>query len=136
MKFLLDTDTCIAYLRKRDSQVARRLASVAAGDVTLCSIVKAELFYGVQRASRPEIEEVRLRAFLTGFSSLPFDDTVAEVYGKLRAQLASQGMPVGPNDLMIGAIAVANNPTLVTHNTREFSRIDGLQLDDWEAPLA
>jgi tRNA(fMet)-specific endonuclease VapC len=89
----------------------------------------------VRRALRPETEEVKLRAFLSGFSSLPFDDRAAEQYGRLRAQLAAQGTPVGPNDLMIGAIAVANNLTLVTHNTREFSRIQGLMIEDWEAPI-
>jgi tRNA(fMet)-specific endonuclease VapC len=65
------------------------------------------------------------------FVSLPFDDRAAEEYGKVRAELAVRGTPIGPNDLMIASIALANQVTLVTHNTAEFSRIPGLTLDDW-----
>ena len=66
------------------------------------------------------------------FDSLPFDDAAAEAYGRLRAELARRGMPIGPNDLMIAAIALAYGFTLVTHNTSEFSRVPGLRLEDWE----
>jgi tRNA(fMet)-specific endonuclease VapC len=63
---------------------------------------------------------------------LPFDDAAAEAYGRLRAELARRGTPIGPNDLMIAAIALAHDLTLVTHNTAEFSRVSGLRLEDWE----
>jgi tRNA(fMet)-specific endonuclease VapC len=62
---------------------------------------------------------------------LPFDDAAAEVYGRIRAELASRGTPIGPYDLMIAATALANNLILVTHNTREFARVSGLVLEDW-----
>lgn len=71
--------------------------------------------------------------FLDQFVSLPFDDKAALVYGRVRAQLATQGTPIGPNDLMIAAIAIANDVTLVTRNTREFGRVAGLRIEDWEA---
>ncbi len=64
--------------------------------------------------------------------SLPFDDNAAHEYGRIRAHLASLGTPIGPNDLMIASIALANNLTLITHNTAEFSRIPALQLEDWQ----
>ena len=64
--------------------------------------------------------------------SLPFDDRAAEEYGKVRSHLAVLGTPIGPNDLMIAAIALANHMTLVTHNTAEFSRVPGLTLEDWQ----
>ncbi len=134
MKFLLDTDACISYLRHRDSRVAARLAVMPNAEIALCSVVKAELFYGALRTSDPATEQARLRAFLAGFVSLPFDDRAAETYGRIRAQLSSQGAPIGPNDLMIAAIALAQSLTLITHNTREFSRVKGLVIDDWEAP--
>ncbi|WP_442921628.1 PIN domain-containing protein [Microcoleus sp. Aus8_D2] len=54
------------------------------------------------------------------------------MYGEIRAQLAASGTPIGPNDLLIASIALANNLILVTHNTREFSRVEGLRLEDWE----
>jgi tRNA(fMet)-specific endonuclease VapC len=66
--------------------------------------------------------------------SLPFDDAAAEEYGQLRAYLANQGTPIGPNDTMIAAIALANGLTLVTHNTAEFSRVPGLMIKDWQIP--
>ena len=64
--------------------------------------------------------------------SLPFDDRSAEAYGEIRAELDRPGAPVGPNDLMIAAIAVATDSTLVTHNSREFGRISNLKHEDWE----
>jgi tRNA(fMet)-specific endonuclease VapC len=73
---------------------------------------------------------------LDPFRSLPFDDASAEVYGRIRAQLGAQGNLIGPNDLLIASIALANNLTLVTHNTREFSRIPELRIEDWVAASA
>ena len=73
------------------------------------------------------------RSFFSRYRSLPFDDVAADVYGRIRAELESKGTPIGPNDLLIAAIAVANDLTLVTHNTNEFSRVTGLVLEDWEA---
>jgi len=70
--------------------------------------------------------------FLAQFISLPFDDQAALIHGQIRAQLAVAGTPIGPYDLQIAAIAIANS-LMVTHNTREFSRVEGLQLEDWEA---
>src|SRR5580704_157122 len=66
------------------------------------------------------------------FVSLPFDDRAAEEYGRIRAHLAAAGTPIGPNDLMIAAIALAKQMTLVTQNTTEFSRVPGLALEDWQ----
>ena len=64
--------------------------------------------------------------------SLPFDDQAASIYGQIRADLAGKGLSIGPNDLMIAAIALAKGVTLVTHNTREFNRVAGLSIEDWE----
>jgi tRNA(fMet)-specific endonuclease VapC len=66
--------------------------------------------------------------------SIDFDDAAAGIYGQIRAHLASRGTPIGPNDVLIAAIAVANGITLVTHNTSEFSRVPGLLIEDWEVP--
>jgi tRNA(fMet)-specific endonuclease VapC len=68
------------------------------------------------------------------YISLPFDDPAAEEYARVRAHLANQGTPIGPNDLIIAATALANQLTLVTHNTAEFSRVPGLTLEDWQVP--
>ena len=132
MTYLLDTNTCIRYLNGQSERVQRRLASTHPQDIVLCSIVKAELFYGVQKSAKRERNMEKLQRFSDQFVSLPFDDEAAVEYGQIRARLESLGTPIGPNDLCIAAIAVTNNVVLVTHNTREFSRVDGLELEDWE----
>ncbi len=70
--------------------------------------------------------------FLSRFTSLPFDDRAAMTYAEIRAELEGKGIPIGANDLMIAAIALANETILVSHNTREFGRVAGLTLEDWE----
>lgn len=132
MIYLLDTNACIAYLNRPESGVRLRLETLPRQDVAVCSVVKAELFYGAMRTSNPERTLARQQTFLNQYVSLPFDDRSALIYGRIRAQLAASGTPIGPYDLQIAAIALANNLTLVTHNTREFSRVEGLRIEDWE----
>ncbi|MEG3875886.1 type II toxin-antitoxin system VapC family toxin [Microcoleus sp. herbarium7] len=133
MIYLLDTNTCIRLLNEdRNSAVSRRLAMMQSGDVTICSVVKAELYWGAFRSSRQDSNLARLERFFTEFVSLPFDDQSAIIYGQIRAGLAASGTPIGPNDLLIASIALANNLIVVTHNTREFIRVQGLRLEDWE----
>ncbi len=132
MRYLLDTNTCIRYLNGRAPAVRQRLAAVHRDVVAVCSPVKAELFYGAVRSHDPLRSFQRQLAFLNQFVSLPFDDRAAEAYGQIRADLAARGMPIGANDLLIAAIALAHAITLVTHNTGEFGRVAGLRLEDWE----
>ncbi len=133
MSFLLDTNACVNYLRQAHGPVAQRLATLPATEVAVCAVVKAELYFGVAQSASPAENRARLEAFLAGLQSWPFDDGAAEIYGDLRAQLTQAGTPIGPNDLLIAAIALAHGATLVTHNTREFSRVPGLAREDWEA---
>ena len=102
-------------------------------DIVLCSIVIYELRYGAQRSSNPSGEHSKLDLFLSPFNSLPFDDQCARRCAELRADLEVNGKVIGPHDLQIAAIALQHRLTLVTHNSREFSRIAGLTIDDWEA---
>ena len=132
MIYLLDTNACIAYLNRPMSGVRRRLETLSPEDVAVCSVVKSELFYGARRSNNPERTLAVQQEFLNRFVSLPFDDNAAIIYSRIRAQLAALGTPIGPYDLQIAAIAMANNLILVTHNTREFNRIEGLQIEDWE----
>lgn len=132
MKYLLDTNTCIKYL-KGNPGVIRRLSSLPPSDIAVCSVVKAELMYGAMRSIDPTRTGRIQQAFLIQFQSLPFDDQAGLIHGRIRAQLTAAGTPIGPYDLQIAAIALVNNLTLVTHNTREFSRVEGLQIEDWEA---
>ena len=133
MTYLLDTNVCIDYLNGRVIRVREHMESLSPSEVVLCSIVKAELFYGAMKSVNPSLTLARQEPFISQFLSLPFDDTAAEQYGRLRAFLAKQGLSIGPNDLLIAAIALANNVILVTHNTNEFEHVPGLQIQDWQA---
>jgi tRNA(fMet)-specific endonuclease VapC len=90
------------------------------------------LLSGARRSQRVEANLQLLKAFFAPLQSLPFDDDCAEHYGKIHADLLTQGKPIGPNDALIAAVARAHNATLITHNIGEFSRVVGLQIEDWE----
>lgn len=132
MKYLLDTNTCIRIINQRSPHARLKITSLPIPEIVVCSIVKAELFYGSAKSQTPEVSRQKQEQFLAPFVSLPFDDSVVPTYGRIRAELERLGMPIGPLDLQIAAIAVTYQLILVTHNTREFSRIEGLNLEDWE----
>jgi tRNA(fMet)-specific endonuclease VapC len=129
---LLDTNACVGYLNGRAVRVRNKLATMPPGAVAVCSVVKAEMYAGAMKSNDPTRTRSAQQTFFNQFLSLPFDDAAASVYGIIRAHLEAAGTPIGPYDLQIAAIALANNLTLVTHNTREFSRVPGLVLEDWE----
>ena len=134
MNYLLDTNTCIGWLRLNQSNIVARIRQEAPTNIALCSVVIAELIYGSERASPAHQANNRQRVaqLRQQFVSLPFDDAAAEECGKARAYLANLGTVIGPNDLMIAATALAYDVTLVTHNTCEFSRVPKLMIDDWQ----
>ncbi len=132
--FLLDTNVCVQYLRGKNLLVRQRLAACPTHEVRLCSVVLSELYVGVLRSAQPAKNRADVDQFAAPFASLPFDDAAADVYSRIRHHLERQGTPIGPYDLQIAAIALANGHTLVTHNTAEFSRVPTLVLEDWELP--
>lgn len=95
-------------------------------------MVIAELEYGARRSADPNRNIAKVHAFCSGFDSLPFDDQAAAAYGLIKADLFARGVPIGPNDLVIAAIALSNGLTLITHNVSEFSRVSGLTIEDWQ----
>jgi len=135
MRYLLDTNTCIIYLKGRNLNLKQRLEAVPISEIAVCSIVKAELCFGAMKSANPERNFTLQQAFLKQFVSLPFDDLAATTFGVIRSQLETRGTPIGAYDLQIAAIALANNLTLVTHNIREFGRVDGSQVEDWEVEV-
>jgi tRNA(fMet)-specific endonuclease VapC len=130
--YLPDTNACITLLRQKHPALIARWRAVKPSDIVLCSVVVYELRYGAERAINPTIEHAKLDFFLSPFVSMPFDDACALRCAKIRRGVDRVGTPIGPHDLQIAAIALEHNLTLVTHNTREFNRIGGLNLDDWE----
>ena len=132
MSYLLDTNTCIRYLNGQSENIKKQLERLRPDDVLLCSVVKAELLYGAAKSTISERTFARVNRFFSLFHSLPFDDRSAFAYGSIRTDLERRGLLIGPNDLMIAAIALANDSIVVTHNTREFGRIGNLRYEDWE----
>ncbi len=132
MTYLLDTNTCIKYLNGISGTVKSNFEKHTIFDIYLCSVVKAELFYGAGKSRNPAKNLEKINDFFYPFISLPFDDKAAIIYGNIKTELTNKGTPIGPNDLLIASIALSNNAILVTHNTREFKRVPSLQLEDWE----
>jgi len=129
---LLDTNVWVRYLNPDSSPVKMRLHQQSPKTLWLCGIVKAELYYGAYKSTRLEQNLALLEKLFGKFQSLVFDGHAAQHFGRIRADLQRQEKPIGPYDLQIAAIALANDLTLVTHNTGEFSRVNGLPLTDWE----
>lgn len=132
MTYLLDTNACIRLLNNTSPAVTARLAAQQPENIYLCTVVQMELYYGADRSAQLERNLVLLERFFSQFSILPLDEQAARLAGQIRASLAASGKPIGPYDLQIAAIAIANNLILVTHNITEFSRVNGLQIEDWE----
>jgi tRNA(fMet)-specific endonuclease VapC len=116
MKYLLDSNTCIVYLKTKFSKIRTKLDSLSDSDIAVCSVVKSELFYGAVKSKKSSENITKQYKFFSRFISLPFDDKSAEIYSNIRNQLESQGTPIGPYDLQIAAIAMANDLILVTHS--------------------
>jgi tRNA(fMet)-specific endonuclease VapC len=134
MIYLLDTNVCIALMRGKKPQVTARFTSRSPNDLSVASVVVGELLTGAVRSHSPVSETAKVDTFLTPFLCLPFDLDAARRYAEIRADLEKRGLPISDADLMIAAIALVHGLTLVTNNTREFSRVPGLSLEDWEQP--
>jgi tRNA(fMet)-specific endonuclease VapC len=132
MRYLLDTNACIKYINGDSESVKLKLQSYKPEDILLCSIVKSELMYGVLKSNNKTKNREKLDLFFAPFDSLSFDDTCAKIYSEIRADLEKKGSIIGAYDMQIAAIAIHYNLTLVTHNTKEFSRIQNLRIEDWE----
>jgi tRNA(fMet)-specific endonuclease VapC len=131
--YLLDTNACIRILNGTSPSLSQRLRFVPRMQIRLSSVVRGELIYGARKSGRIADNLRTLEEFFGTISSLPFDDRCAEEYGVIRAELERAGTRIGPNDLLLAATARAQGAVLVTHNVREFSRVAGLRIEDWES---
>lgn len=130
MGYLLDTNILSDLIRNPFGPVAQRIEAVGAKAVCTSIIVAAELRYRCAKKGSPRLQ-ARVEDILATIPVLPLEVPADADYGRQRAQLEASGQPIGGNDLLIAAHALALGLTLVTHNTREFSRIVGLQVEDW-----
>lgn len=131
MIVLLDTNVCVDLLRNRQLALRRRLERMRPSDICLSAITVAELWEGTAASARPGFNETRLRKFLLALQVLPFDDVAAYEYGLLANELRELGKSIDGMDLLIAAHALATGCVLVTANVRDFSRVPGLQVQNW-----
>ena len=129
IRYLLDTNAVISLLNSVTSPTAVKARQVNPREVGVSSIVAHELFYGAFKSARPT-QNVALVDALQ-FDILEFDKEDARQAGEVRAHLAKRGTPIGPYDVLIAGQALARSLILVSHNTNEFTRVPGLQLEDW-----
>jgi tRNA(fMet)-specific endonuclease VapC len=129
--WMLDTDICIALIKRRPPELIAKLKKHKPGEVAISSITLAELHFGVSKSAQPEKNRAALDQFLLPLEVLSFDDISAECYGHVRATLESAGTPLGPLDTLIASHALSISATVVTNNVREFSRVRGLRVQNW-----
>jgi len=128
LKYVLDTDICFFALKQRMG-VLKKLLRESADDIAVSAMTEAELTYGAIKSSDPERARTQVAAFLDPLTVLPFDSDAARKHAEIRFAIRSS--PIGERDIVTAAIAAANGLILVTHNTREFSRVEALALEDW-----
>lgn len=131
MRYLLDTNACVDYLTGRFPGVLERIRRSSPGDLCISSVVVAELRYGADRSVSRRRNHQRLDVLTAEIQCADFNLAAAAAYGRVRAALEAQGTPIGPNDMLIAAHALALGLTLVTHNLREFERVEGLAVESW-----
>ncbi len=129
-RFLLDTNILSDLVRNPQGRIAARIAEV--GDDAICTsiIVAAELRFGAAKKGSERLT-IQLERILAAIDIQPFDAPADAAYARLRAQLEAAGSPIGGNDMLIAAHALAIDRTVVTDNEREFVRISGLQVENW-----
>ncbi|HYP03556.1 MAG TPA: type II toxin-antitoxin system VapC family toxin [Cyanobium sp.] len=127
---LLDTNICIYIINEKPPAVLQRFQHYQLGEIGLCSVVAAELAFGVAKSGSPRNRQA-LEMFLAPLTILPFDHPAAWAYGDLRADLERRGTPIGSLDTMIAAHALSLQARLITNNTREFAKVPGLLLENW-----
>ena len=130
MKYMLDTNICI-YAQKQAQNVLKHIKDNWQDGIVISTITLAELQYGVEASVNREKNAISLMKFLSIVGVLPFDDYAAAEYGKIRADLRQKGTPIGTMDMLIAAHAKAEGLIVVTNNTREFERVEGIKLENW-----
>ena len=128
--YVLDTNTLI-YFFKGMGKVAEKLVSLAPKDIGLPTIVLFEILVGIEKSIQSKKRKQQLEQLADIVNILPFGHKEAEHAAKIRAKLERKGRPIGPYDILIAATALSNNSVLITHNTKEFKRVNGLQIEDW-----
>lgn len=131
MRYLLDSNILIFVIKEPGCRASRRLKATDVGDISICSVVESELYHGATKYGDPAKRRTILDELLAPYFSHPFDSACVPQYARIRNHLERQGQIIGGNDLLIAAIALTHDLTLVTNNSREFARVPGLRVEDW-----
>lgn len=131
MRYMLDTNICIYAIKHKPEQVFKRLQEHDSSEICISSVTYAELVHGVEKSKSIEKNRLALALLLANIEIISFDSLAAESYGKIRADLEKAGNPIGPLDMMIAGHAKSHKYTVVTNNTKEFERVQGLKLENW-----
>ena len=134
IRTLLDTNAVIALVGRRSPELLARVEAAEPGSLAISAIVAHELWYGAYRSQKVAFNLETLRLLFSDLGILDVDREDARVAGEIRADLASLGSPIGPYDVLIAGQALARNLVLVSRNLREFLRVPGLAVENWEAP--
>lgn len=131
MRYMLDTDICIALIKNRPETMLHRLKGLSVEEVGISGIVAAGLWFGVAHSRKKRQNQSALKDFLAYVTLLNWPGEAAALYGRVRAQLQKKGTPIGAMDLLIGTHALFLDTVLVTNNTREYKRIPDLKIENW-----
>ena len=128
--YVIDTNTLI-YFFKGMGCVPEKFLEVSPKEIGIPAVVLYELEYGIAKSTSPRKRQAQLKELCALVEILPFDNEAARLSASIRANLEKKGAPIGPHDILIAGTALANKSTLVTNNTKEFSRVSKLKLDNW-----
>ena len=131
MKYMLDTNICIYTIKHKPPEVIKAFLCHEPDDMCISSITYGELMHGVEKSQAVERNRAAITLFLSAISILPFGSDAAEEYGAVREDLERKGTPIGPMDMLIAGHARSRGLILVTNNTREFFRVNELEVEDW-----
>ncbi len=129
--FYLDTNTCIYFLNGRYLRIKEKILSTPPNEITVPSVVKAELLLGAYKSKNRKENIEKVEKFIEPFEVVPFNDMMTYVYADIRYKTEIKGIIIGPNDLFIASIVKFNDGILVTKNLKEFEKIEGLKIEDW-----
>jgi len=130
-QYLLDTNICIYIINHKPESVYQQFKKVNLENIFISTITEFELFYGVQKSSRPVKNKSALNEFLGYLNIIPFSSESSAIAARIRVDLERQGKPVGPYDLLIASEAINKGFTLVTNNEKEFKQVKGLKVENW-----
>ena len=131
MNYLLDTNIIIYSINGSYPNIKGHFFNIPSQNIYIPYVVKAEIEYGANKSISYSKTMSKYLPFLSSFAKVSFSEKESIIYGKIRKELEEKGIPIGRNDLIIASIALANDMVLVTHNTKEFIRINDLKVEDW-----